>query len=345
MTKQLFVHVGDCKTGSTTIQTMLAEQAYAIDATRVCYPGPKLQASLARTLTSRRDVFEKRWSNLAQKLAGEDWDVAVVSSELFEFVPPKALAQALESFLPEYAAAARIVAYIRPHAGRLVSQFAENLNLGHDTGDFQACYDRLVQQKRLEYAPRLERWRAVFGDRLTVRPFSRDQLAGGDVRRDFLTLMARGAAVSLDSAIDTNDSLPLSDLALMRLLQRDFIAAQGAGQPGQVAFGKNFARLLRARPTTRAPEKLRLPRGIHDDMIDRFGADAAEMDRVWCDAPCFVPALAAAGENTCDPAQSLEAGDHFDPETIRLMRVWADLTIRQMGDAPQNFARRMRNNN
>lgn len=343
MSGQLYLHIGDCKTGSTTIQTMLAKGACSTPGTRLLYPAPGMQGMLPRTLTTRKEIQSKRWTGIARRLAETDWDVAVISTELFEFSNPRAVARAVRDHIPDHAETVRVIAYVRPHASRLVSQFAENLKLGHETHDFQHFYDRMDRMKRLDYADRLDRWQAEFGDRLIVRPFVPDRLDGGDVRRDFLATILQGRPFELHPAIDSNESLSLPDLTLLRMLNQHFAARLEPGNPQQVAFGKQFGRILHANPSDRPPEKLRLPRDIYDQAAARFSEDAERMDQLWVGRPCFVPALQAAAQTTVDPAQDLRAESYFDAETLRLMRSWADLLLRQMtGEQADGFAKRLR---
>lgn len=343
MQQQLFLHIGDCKTGSTIIQSMLARQDCVPQGLRLFYPGTQAHGGLARSLGDRRNLYPQRWKGTARRLGNADWDVAVLSSELFEFIRPDAVSQALHDHLPQYSQSVKVIVYVRPHAGRVLSQFAENLKLGHDSGNLEQFIDRFLKAGRLRYADRLERWKAAFGDRLIVRPFLRDQLVDGDVRRDFLSLILGDTPYALtDGGQDNNASLLLPDLALMRLLQSRFQQTPNLPMDNCVAFGKNFGKLLRdVAPATHA-KKLRLPRSLYDRLLNECMADAEQMDTNWFEAPCFAPELIRAGQDVVDAAQSLEASDYFSPGTVRLMQAWADLIVRQMHDEPKDFGVRLR---
>ncbi|MEY8831166.1 hypothetical protein AB9K34_22560 [Sedimentitalea sp. XS_ASV28] len=342
MTQQLYLHIGDCKTGSTTIQTTLAGSGLATPGTALLYPRPMQHGMLARTLTTHKHLLDKRWGAIGRSFASAEWDVGVISTELFEFSSPNRVAAALRQHIPDHAESLRVIAYVRPHTSRFLSQFAENLKNGHTTGDMQEFATRMDRLGRLDYVARLQKWRDVFGDRLIVRPFTRDRLARGDVRHDFLGLILEGRAYELGDITDANASLSLADLALMRLLQRRFAERLGAEHPSAIPFGKQFGRLLHATPSLRPFERLRLSRSLCDWFITRYRDDAEQMDSQWIGAPCFVPALLAAADDTVPQAQSLQAEDHFDGETLRLMTCWADLILRQMQDDPAAFGKRLR---
>lgn len=341
--RQLYLHVGDCKAGSTILQTMLARGDCTPDGLRLFYPGQGSHAALARSLGNRPELYPGRWAAAARRLRRATWDVAVLSSELFEFAHPDRVARAIRDHLPDHAATVRVVVYVRPHAARVLSQFAENIKLGHDTCGLGAFYDRFSALGRLDYAGRLGRWRDRFGDRMIVRPFLRDRLARGDVRHDFLSVILGGAAYRLrDSGQDDNAALPVADLALMRMLQRRFHQTAGIDAEARVAFGKQFGRLLRDLPPPAPAEPLRLSRALCRRLQADCAADAARLDAEWIGAPCFVPALERACDAAAAEEQSLDAADHFAPETLRQARAWAELLQRQMTDDPRELWQRFR---
>jgi len=341
--QQLFLHVGDCKTGSTAIQSMLSTGNCAPEGVTLFTPGDGSHHGLAQSLGDRPEYYPKRWDNIAQRFAERDWDVGVLSSELFEFIDPSSIAHAVRTHLADYADTIKVVIYVRPHISRLLSQFAENIKLGHHKGDMYNLVEIFRQNQRLQYADRLDRWRSEFGDRLIVRPFVRNQLVGGDVRRDFLSvLFGDDAPVPKDIDQDDNAALTLSDLALMQLLQQWFEERGNLPLDNKVSFGKEFGRLLRDIPPVSAGEKLRLPKDLYDTLLTECRPDAERMDAEWWGTPCFVPALKEAANRVTDTAQSLDAADYHGPETLRLMKVWADLIMRQMEDRPEAFADRLR---
>ncbi|MEP3331283.1 hypothetical protein [Sedimentitalea sp.] len=342
MTQQLYLHIGDCKTGSTAIQSMLMGNGYDTPGTRLLLPKPIPHGRLARSLTTHKHLKDKRWGAIAKNLANPDWDVAVISTELFEFSPPERVAAAIKQHIPDHAETIQVIAYIRPHVGRFLSQFSENLKNGHATGDMQDFAARMDRLGRLDYAPRLKRWHDAFGDRLIVRPFVRDRLLNGDVRHDFMARILGGRPFEIGDDSVTNASHCLSDLALMRMLQRRFAAELGAEHPSCIPFGKQFGRLLLAAPSQRSAEKLRLSQTLYDWFAARYRDDARQMDEFWFQGPCFAPALEDAANDTVATAQDLNVETHFDAETLRVMTCWADLILRQMDDDPAVFGKRLR---
>ncbi len=342
MTGQLYLHIGDSKTGSTAIQSMLAAKHCVPQGIELYYPSLTANGPLARSLGDRPDLYPKRWNAIARRLKSRSWDIAVLSSELFEYIRPDAVARALQSHLPLYSDSVKVIVYVRPHISRLLSQFAENIKLGLETGNLEQFIERFLAVDRLQYDKRLQGWQAQFGDRLIVRPYLRDHLVGGDVRRDFLALILGDHPYRLTGGHDSNASLGLADLALMRMLQRRFEQAGDIPMDNRVVFGKQFGRLLRDLAPIKPPEPLRLTRPLYDRVHKECLADAQKMDADWLGTPCLVDALTDAGADLVETAQSLRASDYHSPETLRLMQVWGELILRQMADPPPDFTRRLR---
>jgi hypothetical protein len=342
MTRRLVLHIGDCKTGSTILQSMMARGDAVAEGLRLFTPGAGSHGGLARALGDRPQLYPQRWERMAKRLSEEDCDIAVLSSELFEFIAPEAVGRALETHFPALAAEARVIVYVRPHASRVLSQFAENVKLGHSMGSLSAFADKFMNDGRLDYAGRMERWRAVFGERLVVRPFVRSELDNGDVRHDFMTVLLEGAPYTMrDSGQDDNASLTVPDLALMRLIQSRFDAEGSLSMDSRVAFGKRFGRLLRDNPGRVAGDRLRLTEGLYARLAETCQKDALRMDETWFGHSCFALELERASLGLVSEAQSLDAQEYFTAETLRQARVWAEMTVQQMTMFGDDYAKRL----
>lgn len=227
----------------------------------------------------------------------------MLSAEHFENVAPGDLDRALRTHLPEYRDRLRLVSYVRPHADRFLSSFTEVAKLGQDVLPIDRFLARSLRRGMLSYAPRLARWRAVFGESFHVRPFLRERLEGGDAVRDFLGFIAGpGAEIRLEQGFRSNESLSLEDLALMIHLQRR-VAEALAGRPElhhrvRHALGWHMAPLLNQQPgAVRTPP--RLHRELALRIQDACRGDAAETDRQWFGGdPLLATALERAPEAT-----------------------------------------------
>ena len=156
--------------------------------TSLFYPGKNSHNNVARTLLRAALAEQKaaRFSALAKRFAKSNADIGIISAESFEFVRPMALQRALKQFFPEHADTARIIAYVRPHAARLVSSFCERTKKGAFDGSLADYHEWNLAKGNFFYHNHFDKWQSIFNGRLTLRPMVRHKLRNGDVVHDFL---------------------------------------------------------------------------------------------------------------------------------------------------------------
>jgi len=340
--KRLILHVGDCKTGSSTLQQALQAGQIEVPGKVLLYPDlfpvAGNHSQLARTLTDEPNLREARWSALRESLEQTNWDLAVLSGELFEFTNPEHVDAALREFLPDLADQTEIVLYLRPHASRLVAQFAEGMKLGQDLGSFDDFFAGFGK-KHLNYASRLSAWKLVFGDRLTVRAYAPDQLVEGDILRDFVATALPDGIVHKADAPRRNEQLGLPDLTLLAHIHRLILKERATLAGAQVDFGVQLAEFLRATPVNPSTDRLQLPSSIYERLVGHYSEDAQSVDDQFFPAGFLVPAMNEHGRKTIDTAQPLEAEAWQTPETLRLAAVFARLITQQLDRDEGQFSR------
>lgn len=347
---RLVLHLGDHKTGSTSIQAALASGRVAAEGLSLCYPmgRPRREQHnhIARALIrrTRGAAVADPFPALAAEIRAAGADVTILSAENFEFAAPEALRAALETHLPDYLPGLALIVYLRPHAERLVSSFAEQVKQGLFLGDLAAFHAAALADGRFLYAPRLDRWRAVFGDRLIVRPMVRAALKAGDVVADFLDRAFAGAAVTRPVQAIRNAKATVPDLALLLALQTALAPLRRRGRPGAAepvrTLGWRLARMLDADRVPGAPEPA-LHRALAAEVAAAYAADAAAVDRDFLGADILAPHLAEAPGRAPEAARSLALEDNFDPSTVRVIRAWlpfiADIFANRPDDWPAHF--------
>lgn len=100
MIKELVIHLGDRKTGSTSIQMALVSGGYKTDKATIVYPSTKNHRGLAKTL-SDKPHFDQRaahFSRLYETFLQSDADLGIISAERFEVVDPQVLLQSIETY-------------------------------------------------------------------------------------------------------------------------------------------------------------------------------------------------------------------------------------------------------
>ncbi|MDX1781886.1 MAG: hypothetical protein R3256_11265 [Thalassovita sp.] len=338
MVDEIVIHLGDCKTGTTSIQSVLAAGAWESDAGDICYPARFNHIPLAKTLTmpGETDKQEKRFTKLRRRMDQSDAAHGVVSAEHFEFVDPELLHDALQRHLPGYMSRIRLIAYVRPHADRLLSSFAERNKKGRFMKSLPALHDVMLANGKLLYAPRFRKWRAVFGDSFTLRPFLRDQLYQGDVVQDFFRFVLGSRDFRITRDVDRNRSLSVEDIAMLRAFHRVFRAQDHALKDQQKAFGWFMSNDLSERPDPGATRP-RLHRALAERVVEAYRADAMALDAEFFDGTPMQDALEAAPGKAAEQPQSFAPEDHFSAAEIRRYEALAAFLKHLIESDPRHF--------
>lgn len=318
--KSLVLHIGDPKTGSSSIQDVLRHRKFDAGTVSVDYPAQLSSFPLANSLSDPKQADQRkaRFGKLAEWLTASEAEVAVVSAEQFFRVNPQTLLDTMTAFLPDHVADVRIIAYVRPHAGRLVSAFTQRTKAGLFQGDMTAFFQRAQGEKLLRYAPRFEKWRRVFGSRFTLRPMIRSELRGGDVVPDFLDFVTQGRPFTLSEPVVVNTSMPLEQLVGLREVQA--ILKRNQIKPVVLhSVGDHISRGL-AQKKTMPGTRLKLTAALYQDVRAVCRADAEALDTAVFGRPVMVQALEDAGQDRADTAQEMAIGAHYSEEAVVALR-------------------------
>jgi len=98
----------------------------------------------------------------------------VVSSEEFELESPNDVKTTIEGSLGDVISQLVVVAYVRPHISRVLSQYPTAMRHGNKVVPFSRYVNEVVSSDSRLYYPRLRRWSDVFGDQFQVRLFHRN---------------------------------------------------------------------------------------------------------------------------------------------------------------------------
>lgn len=233
MAPRFLLHIGANKTGTSSIQRMLALNVPALTRAGWVYPHFHLQHCAHHPLAYALAGHPTRglpegWRASFAKATADPAKTYVISSELFfRTVPPEAAATL---FPPDQT---RIVLYLREHLSYLASWYAQAVQERNLTASFDD-YIRLFPQP---FDTFLKRWEAVYGtDRITLRPFRRDAFPGGDIRRDFLAQMGGVEGIDMPGA-DSNLTISGNLLFFKRLLNHVMSYDEAHAHPIPDEFG------------------------------------------------------------------------------------------------------------
>lgn len=351
----LVFHIGDHKTGSTSIQDTFAAGRVRLEGRHLIYPAmlnhnhlveqfrvlyrgkplPKRDKTAAKTAKSNFKL-----PALARRIGKSGADYALISGEVFENLEPKIFHDIIQTYFRSRAERIRIVAYVRPHAARLVSSYIEQVKIGWYQGDLESYFAHTLRNRRFFYAPRFKAWRTLFGQDFILRPMIRDHLHRGSVVEDFVQVAFDNSPYKIVEGPNANESLGLEDLMALKYMHSHF---QETGQWLRHTVGWELARLLSQDKSSRST-KLRLHRALAEKVQAAYAADAVEMDASFFAGECLLQqSLAESVETSVENAFSCNPDDYLEAaERHRLKaccRLVADL-LGQQSDWPKTARRR-----
>ena len=317
MIPNLIFHLGDRKCGSTSIQHTLGQGLWHSDQGTLAYMAKDHNGPLAQSLVDMSDtgLAERRFANLAQRLGRVTADVAVVSAETFEDVAPKALAAMIEAHLPEYRNSLRLIAYVRLHAGRILSGFAEQIKRGQSLSDLAGFFAEGVFLERFTCFERFKSWKDTFGDQFELRVMDRTLLKDACVVRDFIDYALGGVEFSLEGQVDANPSLCLEDLAVLREMHRIMAAAPARSSALGAQLGSILSGMARVQSS-----RLMFPQALVQDTIDLCLTDAQSLDDGFFDGTPMADALMSLSAQAVADMASVRIEDHYSVDQIRMIQ-------------------------
>lgn len=180
MSKTIFLHIGTHKTGTTSIQCLLAKAEDTLKAQGLLYPTAGRPTGwgdadwghhvLAWALRGKRGITDEVcWHQLRAEIDGWPGDRVVLSSEDFSPATVDQVAR-VRAHLAGYDV--RVILYVRNPLGRLVSSYKQRVKMGKCTTSFAAYMRDAVAQ--VDYAAKIARWETGFGEgRVQVRLFDK----------------------------------------------------------------------------------------------------------------------------------------------------------------------------
>ncbi len=207
MARQLLLHIGMTKTGSTSVQSLLNANRAPLLAQGICYPATPHENRhilLATAFTSYPDVFndtdDSLWqgarpdvavaeylARLQAELASLPGDVTkiIISAEQFSMCQrTQADIGRLYDFLRPFASEIKVIVYLRRQDEHFASLYSQFLRLGNV---HQPSLDQLQPfHHDYDYVDVVARWAGVFGEAAMVpRIFERSAGKPFDVLADF----------------------------------------------------------------------------------------------------------------------------------------------------------------
>jgi len=319
MIEQIDLHIGDCRTGTTALQSALVTGGVR----GAIYPGRGLNhnefaRAILDNVPSKASAMLK---DFATEARAKGVRRLVLSAEHLEFSNPEDVRQALVSECPDAAIVVHML--VRTHADAVLSRYAEHIKLGDALGPLRKFSERMIDRRRLHYPERLERWGLVLGS--GFKPAVFDEHAPQTLLQN---LGGEAKAMPVKNA-----RLFIEELAYLRWTHLR-LKELGVKRGERGRFGRILAHGLRTREA-RSGTDIYLPTGIAQLMHETFGHDAAALDQTWFEGNRFTSGLANAARGAIDRPLQLRADLYFSQDQLAL----ADGMARDMSEMPHGASR------
>ncbi len=234
---KLIVHLGPNKTGTTALQNALAKNRGLLGAHRVIYPRLPYNRQTHHLLTPNFQDYDQLFADMRARFGNNRQNMATAGKEAWlrvrkqvERGKPRAVVLSSEFFLNEsnvehYRNFRRMLgeitsnivlsAYIREPASSFLS--ARQQNAKH-RAELLPPYPMIIR-------PRLEAIEEAFEMRVSLRPYDRDQMIGGDIVQDFTTtFLADYVDPTLIAGNQANESLSAEAISITQKYRRQFFS-------------------------------------------------------------------------------------------------------------------------
>ncbi len=342
MAKTLILHIGDPKTGSSSIQQVLFGRKFDCPTRSLDYPPRLSSANLAKSLwrKGKSGQISAEFTAISEWALASTAEVLAVSAEQFAAVDPQVALNAFQEYLPELAPTMRVVAYVRPHVSRFLSAHTQRTKVGGLFTNLESFFDEMSRNKALIFSGRFHKWRDVFGDRFTLRPMVREELFQGDVVADFLNLALEGAPFALLAATEANSSLPLEALSGLRLVHQ-VLNRRGMTGDTMHRVGSRINSLVNAAAPGKGT-KVKVSTAIYDQILVKCRADADQLDKDFFGRPVMLPALERAASDTSEGKVDAEARQFFEKDLLKTLRQNAAALAEMFATQPRVWTAKFR---
>lgn len=343
--RTLVFHIGHQKTGTTTIQNAFAAGRVKLRDRHILYPARMahnyLKQHVARFAADGSVSMGRPGMpglpEIARVLETEEFDYAVFSGEAFADFSADDLRKAMRQFMLPHVSDHRVLCYLRPHAARVLSSFAEQTKIGLHHGTLADYHDKSLKNERFRYDMKLAPWVAAFGAAFVVRPMVRSELVQGSVLHDFVqAAFGSGVEAQIEAGADANESLCLEDLMLVKVVQ-GVIAKRNKNIRLELGWAIATKLLGDADPTRRRT-KLKLHRALAERIRADYAEDARRTDRCFFGGrPILQTELDRAVEESVAAPMSVDPSDHFTADEVRAIRAMAELVNDMLGRQPKQW--------
>lgn len=306
---RLVVHIGDHKTGSTSMQIALARGNVTLKSGKLCYPLVNqhychnfVAHGFVHSLRARFTPDTSGMKRVATIARKANPTLTVLSAEGFEKARPSKVAEAIDEHFKMSRENLVVYCLVRPHISRLSATLSEYIKCGRSSEDPMRDV-WLMRRYWLGFGGRLNRWSNVFGSSFKVSAFKRDEMANGQPLDDLFAKAIGPDMVDVKSQVFENKSLGVEDLMRIHLVQKSL---PDLAKWERHTVGWYLARkIAAANEPSNSGTKLTFDQATSAKFRKAYWSDASRIDRkFFADRPVFRDALTEAVDTA--PRERLE---------------------------------------
>ena len=223
--RNVFIHIGIRKAGSTTIQRFISKSRDRLTARGFFLPPDSLGSNhlaLVKEVIAEPLGTAPRWQDLVGSFQNSNSRALLVTSENFDALQAPHISR-LRSLLASFDT--RIIVYVRRQDLIIQSIWNERTRLGVNTLGFPRFRSLAIKsekyRRRLDFNEFLKPWSSAFGfQNIILRPLERGQLVDHCLCKDFLRAIGVSDPAGFSPIPPKNASLSFKTLEVLRFARR-----------------------------------------------------------------------------------------------------------------------------
>lgn len=226
--RNLILHVGTRKTGTTSIQRSLASSKIYLEKNKIFFLGPNLgyrlyplfleeprnsyyfKVNKIDTVRKEKEELKKYKDKIEDRLNSIEKGTVIISEEDLLLIS-KSKVKDLKEFLDRYFDNIKVVIYVREPYSYLKSHLLQDIKVGTKS------FDQLSPEQYPSFVPIIKEYMEYFDKKnFIIRPFDKKNLINGDLISDFI-ISSGLKDINLDMITKTNSNKSLGKNSLLLL--------------------------------------------------------------------------------------------------------------------------------
>jgi hypothetical protein len=227
--KQVFLHIGTHKTGTTSLQFFMHKNRQRLVELGYLYPSQsQAHQNLAFTLMSdpRANYQADTWEETISEIENKGLNKIIISSEAFLESGKLEFIEQVAEKLKKYQT--KIIIYLRRQDKKIESNYNQNLK----TGVFVGSADSYIQVTGTpNYLKIINEWSQFFGkENIIVRPLEKQQIP--DIYVDFFKIVGIDSMEGFQLSEDCNIKPNLAQITALSFINQQIAAKLGLKEEG-----------------------------------------------------------------------------------------------------------------